>query len=170
MTRTTNARLAGFTFLFYIAVGMASMVLFSRATGGTGTGAQLASIAQHALTVRLTIVLDLLSNLSALVLGVTLYAITREHDPALAMLAMVCRIAEGIGGSGTERTLDLLWIAGRDGAAAPDGGATRALGALFLRPGGFGPSAFFFAVGSTIFAWLLLRGRMIPSGLAWLGL
>ncbi|HEX9423014.1 MAG TPA: DUF4386 family protein [Pyrinomonadaceae bacterium] len=27
----------------------------------------------------------------------------------------------------------------------------------------------FFAVGSTSFSWLLLRGRMIPVGLAWLG-
>ena len=28
---------------------------------------------------------------------------------------------------------------------------------------------FFFAVGSTIFCWLLLRGRLIPTALAWLG-
>jgi hypothetical protein len=34
MTRTTNARLAGFTFLFYIAIGITSMVLFRQATGG----------------------------------------------------------------------------------------------------------------------------------------
>ena len=32
-----------------------------------------------------------------------------------------------------------------------------------------GRNAFFFAVGSTIFCWLLLRGRMIPVALAWLG-
>jgi hypothetical protein len=30
-------------------------------------------------------------------------------------------------------------------------------------------SALFFAVGSTLFAWLFLRGRMIPVPLAWLG-
>ncbi|MBW8879541.1 MAG: DUF4386 family protein, partial [Acidobacteria bacterium] len=29
--------------------------------------------------------------------------------------------------------------------------------------------AIFFAVGSTLFSWLLLRGRMIPVALAWLG-
>ena len=34
MTHTTNARIAGFTFLFYIAGGIASMVLFGQATGG----------------------------------------------------------------------------------------------------------------------------------------
>lgn len=30
MTRTTNARIAGFTFLFYIAIGITGMLLFSR--------------------------------------------------------------------------------------------------------------------------------------------
>jgi hypothetical protein len=44
MTRTTNARIAGFTFLFYIAVGVASMVLSGQATGAAGT-AKLAGIA-----------------------------------------------------------------------------------------------------------------------------
>jgi hypothetical protein len=27
----------------------------------------------------------------------------------------------------------------------------------------------FFSVGSALFSWLLLRGRMIPAALAWLG-
>ena len=47
MTRTTNARIAGFTYLFYIAVAFPSMILSSRATGGEGTAERLASIAQH---------------------------------------------------------------------------------------------------------------------------
>ena len=110
MTRTTNARIAGFTFLFYIAAGIASLVLDGRA---------------HA-----TDVLSLLTSFSALVLGVTLYAITREQDPELAMLALVCRVIEGIPGS---------------------------------------PGTIYFDVGSTLFSWLLLRGRMIPVALAWLG-
>jgi hypothetical protein len=33
-----------------------------------------------------------------------------------------------------------------------------------------GVGATFFAVGSTIFAWLLLRGRMVPVSLAWIGI
>ena len=110
MTRTTNARIAGVTFLVYIAAGVATLSL----TGRT-----------HA-----TDVLSLVTSLSALVLGVTLYAITREEDPDVAMLALTCRVVEAI-------------------------------------PGNAG--AFFFAVGSTLFSWLLLRGRMIPVALAWLG-
>jgi hypothetical protein len=33
-----------------------------------------------------------------------------------------------------------------------------------------GNGELFFAVGNAIFCWLLLRGRLIPSALAWLGL
>src|SRR3954470_5694408 len=109
MTRTGNARLAGFTFLLYIAAGIASMMMAGRAG--------------------VTSVLAVLTSFCALVLGVTLWAITREVDPDLAMMALVCRVIE----------------------AAP------------------GPGEIYFAVGSTLFSWLLLRGRMIPVALAWLG-
>jgi hypothetical protein len=111
MTRTTNARLAGVAFLLYMATGMASMGL----RGQPGV----------------TTILTLLMSLSALVLGVTLYAITREVDADLALLAMICRVVEGIPGHET--------------------------------------AAIYFAVGSTIFSWLLLRGRIIPVMLAKLG-
>ena len=111
MTRTTNARLAGVTFLLYMASGMASMGLRNQAN--------------------VTAMLTLLMSFSALVLGVTLFAITRGVDADLALLALLCRVVEGIPGHET--------------------------------------SAIYFAVGSTIFSWLLLRGRIIPVTLAWLG-
>lgn len=170
MTRTTNARIAGFTFLVYIAAGITSMVLFARATSGEGVAAQLASFAQHATNVRLTILLNLLMNLSALVLAVTLYAITRDQDRDLAMLALTCRVAEGIAGMDVSGTLGLLWLATATEATALDAGAASALGAFFLKLAKtMGASATFFAVGSTLFSWLLLRGRMIPAALAWVG-
>lgn len=170
MTRTTNARIAGVTFLVYIAAGITSMVLYARATGGEGFAAQLATIARHETDVRLTIVLNLIMNLSALVLAVTLYAITRDQDHDLAMLAMICRVAEGIAGMDVSGTLGLLWLATATDATALDAGASSALGAFFLKMGKtMGASATFFAVGSTLFSWLFLRGRMIPVALAWLG-
>src|SRR5215207_5400191 len=98
----TYARVAGFTFLFYIAAGMTSLAL----AGQTNV----------------TDVLGLVTSFSALVLGVTLYMITREQGPALAMLALTCRVLEAVSGE----------------------------------------AAIFFAVGSTLFCWLLLRGRLIP--------
>lgn len=109
MTRTTNARLAGVTYFVYIVAGIGTMLVASR---------------PHAVDV-----LNVFTTFSALVLGVTLYAITRDQDQDLAMIALICRVLE----------------------AAP------------------GPGEIFFAVGNTIFCWLLLRGRMIPLALAWLG-
>jgi len=171
MTRTTNARVAGATFLLYIALGLPEMVLFSRATRGQDVAAQLASIAQHATDLRIAVVLTLLMGIAALVLGVTLYAITRDQDPDLAMLALVCRVGEGvIAGIAVQRSLALLWLATGAAFDAQHADAAHALGAFLLGGQGASGAATFFAVGSTIFAWLLLRGRMIPAGLAWLGL
>jgi hypothetical protein len=60
MTLNTNARVAGFTFWIYVAAGIASMRLVGNAPA---TG-----------------VLALVTSFCAVVLGVTLYAITREED------------------------------------------------------------------------------------------
>jgi len=169
MTRTTNARIAGFTFLFYIAVAFPSMMLFNRATSGEGIAAKLSGLAQHATDVRVAVVLSLAGCFAALVLAVTLHAITREQDPDLAMLALTCRVGEGVSGAvSIAATLGLLWLATATGANAPDPAAAQALGAYLLKQTPL-VAATFFAVGSTFFAWLLLRGRMIPVALAWLG-
>jgi Domain of unknown function (DUF4386) len=172
MTRTTNARVAGFTFLVYIAVALPGMVLYNRATGGEGIAAKLAGIAQHASDVRVAILLELAGCFCALVLAVTLYAITRDEDPHLAMLALTCRVGEGvIGAASLPGDLGPLWLATVAGADAPDPAAAKALGAFLLKlPDWSMPiSATFFAVGSLLFAYLLLRGRMVPVALAWLG-
>ena len=108
-TRMTYARVAGFTFIFYIVAGITSLALPDESS--------------------VTDALVLLLNLSALVLGVTLYMITREHGPALALLALTCRAMEAV----------------------------------------HDESAIFFSIGSLFFCWLLLRGRLIPVALAWLG-
>ena len=169
MTRRTNARIAGYTFLVYIAATLASITLFARATEGDGVAAQLAAISQHATDVRLTILLSLLGNFCALVLAVTLYAITREQDRDVAMLALTCRVAEGIAGMDVSKTLGLLWLATATDASISDTGTAVSLGAFFLETDTWYASATFFAVGSTLFSWLLLRGRMVPIALAWLG-
>ena len=172
MTRTTNARIAGFTFLFYTAVGSTLHVLMNRATNAEGTAATLALIAQHASDVRVSVLLSLLETFSALVLAVTMYRITRDQDKEIAMLALVCRVGEGvIGAIGIPQKLGLLWLATAGaGVGAPDVATVNALGAFLLMPVPSIPiGTIFFAVGSTLFSYLLLRGRIVPGPLAWLG-
>ena len=171
MTHTANARLAGFTFLAYIATGILSMVLFSRAAAGASAIARLASVAQHVTTVRLVAVLTLLTFFEAVVLGVTLWALTRDEDPDVAVLALCCRVGEGVlGAAAAVRTMQLLSIATASTTSA-DGTAATALGALLLSEGGSSTTigATCFAVGSTLFSYLFLRARSIPGPLAWLG-
>jgi len=174
MTRRTNARLAGVVFLLYIATGIASTVVFGQATrGAAGAAATLASLAQHAPLVRLTVVLTLLTFVYAVVLGVTLYALTCDQDRDLAVMALCCRVGEGvIGAVSGVRTLGLLAVAtASTAAAASDAPATLALGGLLLKTGGLFTlvGATCFAVGSTLFSYLFLSARSIPVPLAWLG-
>src|SRR5688572_6356424 len=172
MTRTTNARVAGLTFLLYIALGITAMIVSAQATSGQGVAAKLAGIAQHASHVHLAAVLNLFTGFAALVVGVALWAITRDEDSDLAMLALACRVVEGVvGGIAIQRSLGLLWLSTASGANAPGPEEANAIGAFLLWGQGWSPTigATFFAVGSLLFSWLLLRGRMIPATLAWIG-
>ncbi|HEX6731981.1 MAG TPA: DUF4386 domain-containing protein, partial [Pyrinomonadaceae bacterium] len=138
---------------------------------GDGIAAKLVSIAQKVTTMRVVIVLSLIMCFCALVLGVTLYAMTRDQDRDLALLAFTCRAGEGVAGAVfLVPTLGLLWLATRDDGNAS--GAVGALGEFLLRVQDWSPliCATLFAVGSALFSWLLLRGRIIPIPLAWLGI
>ena len=171
MTRTTNARLAGFMFLFYIACALPQMILFERASRGDSVAARLASIAQHTPLMRWAIVLSLITFVDAFVLAVSLYGLTRDEDNELAVLALCCRIGEGVLGAIPIETLGLLWLATNADPSALDVPSAHALAAYLLKVGPWQTisASLFFAVGSTLFAYLLLRGRMIPAPIAWVG-
>ena len=181
MTRRTNAKAVGFAFLVYIAAALSGMILSSRAASGEGIAARLAGIARHAPIMRLAVVLGLVGCFCALVLAVTLYAITRDQDPDLALLAMTCLFANGvIGAVSLPRDVGKLWLATAAGTDAPDPAANEgsvgfelraAMGALLMKLPNWNPTVgeTFFAVGCMIFAWLLLRGLMVPVALAGLG-
>ena len=105
-------------------------------------------------------------------LAVTLYGITRDEDHELAMLALVCRVAEGVLGTlSIPSYLGLVWLAKAGvGPGAPEISTTNALRTFLLMPVPSVPlGTIFFAVGSTIFSYLLLRGRMVPVSIAWMG-
>jgi hypothetical protein len=170
MTHTKNARIAGFTFLLYIAAGVVGMVLSSQATGGAGITEKLAGIAQHTFQMRVGILLSLLQAVCAIVLAVTLYRVTCDQDSDLAMLALTFRVGEGLlGAISTRATVDLLWLGAASGPRPVDAAAVAAIGTYLLNGPNWNMGAIFFAMGSTLFSYLLLRGRAIPIPLAWLG-
>jgi len=170
MTARTNARVAGWTFLLYIVVGLTSMFVGRGSMAGATTAAKLASMAAHAAQVRVDVLLGLLVLCIAITLAVSLYGITRVVDHELSVIALCCRVAEAVVGFvPVVVTLALLAIA-TDPSASGDA-ATRAAAQLLMRIRGYNTtlSATFFALGSTVFSYLLLRGRLVPRWLAWLG-
>lgn len=167
--RPTNARIAGFVLLVYIAVQIASLLLFNGASGAEGTSARLAAIAQHVADVRVSALLGLLSPFIAIVLSTALYAIARDQDRFISMVAMVLLFGAGVVDSiFIPTTLGLLSLATSPAAATSAG---YALGSFLLTAGTWNPiiAATFFAVGFTLFTWLLLRGRMVPAAFGTFG-
>src|SRR5262249_11858408 len=153
------------------ALGIGSMVFSNRADRGEGIAERLAHIGQHAQDLRIGIVLGLFASLMALVLGVTLYALTCDEDADVARMGLVSPVGEGVTGApGLHAASGRLWLAPAAGPGAPAPDTSRTLATLFLRAEGGGAAATLFAVGSSCFCWLLLRGRMIPTWLAGLGL
>ena len=169
MTRRTNSRIAGVTFLLYIAVGMSTLMMSPG--GSAGMEAKLAAIAEHGTQVRIEYILGFLTSFFALILGVTLHAITREEDPDLAMFALLCRAGEALVALSVPVSLSLLWLAVPAGADAPDTRAAHTLALFLTKLSGWKVliCAILFAVGSTVFSYLFLRGSIIPRQLAWLG-
>jgi hypothetical protein len=171
MTTRTNARVAGFMFLFYIASGIAGMIFYSQATKGSEPAAKLASIAVHWPQMGVAFAFTLVGIFNALILGLALYALTRDEDPDLALLALTCRVIEGaINALPPLAILGLLSLA--TGAVVTEAGTRSALAALLLKTPSWSITvgATVFAVGSALYSYLFLRARSIPSWLAWLGL
>jgi Domain of unknown function (DUF4386) len=104
------------------------------------------------------------------VLAVTLFAITRDVDRDLAMLAMICRVVEGvIVGLSVSTALSLRWLATITEADTPNPVTIHTPGEYLLRNDS-ALTATFFSVGSLLFACLFLRGRSNPLPLARLGI
>jgi hypothetical protein len=151
MTRPTNARVAGLAFLLYIAAGITSMRT------------------NQALFV--DVILSFVMCACALGLGVTLFGVTADEDRDIAMMGLVCRVAEGVVGIAM-LSMSLALRSPDVRERAHDPAALQALDTVFSGAGRLNVpiGGFLFAVGSTMFCWLLLRGRLIPAALAWLGL
>jgi hypothetical protein len=174
MTLTTNSRIAGVTFLLYIAIALSSMYvdgLIKR--DAVDVAARLANIAESTSLMKLQIVLTLLSALCAITIAVTVYGLTRHIDRELALFAYVFRVAEGIIIIlATLIVIALIVVASNAAVPTADNSAYLAMGTVLLgieRVIGMSIAAFCFTLGSAFYSYLFIKGRSIPVALAWLG-
>lgn len=171
MTRTAVARAAGATFLLYVAVKIASSVLFEGSIGSGPAASRLAAVATHAGELRVGTVVALANCVCALVLGALLYAYTRGSHPVLSTLVLICRAGEAVlFGVYALGIIALVFIATSSTAASRDIDARLLVAIIRSTRHATLVACFFFAMGSAAFAWVLLRARLAPRSLAALGL
>lgn len=149
---------------------MTSSILFAKIAGGADAGQKLFSLSQALPLAHVTVLLDLLQPVCAVVLAVTLYRLVSTVDATLSLLAMMFRVGEGLlGFLPLLGKLELLTLAAKGAGPATIQPAYAALADEILHRPDDGFSAFCFVVGGFIFACLFLRGRLIPRWLAWIG-
>ena len=170
MTKRTEARVAGYTYLSYIVFAMLSTVLSSKTTVGADTSQMLATLRNTIWIARGTVLLDLLQIVCAVVLAVTLYRLSKVVDATLAMIAMGFRFGEGLlSFLPLLGKLELMKLAtGSNGLCAENTGCLAVAREIFNRPDDLF-SQFCFVVGGSLFAYLFLAGHLVPRWIAWTG-
>ena len=170
MTQRAEGKLAGYAYLAYIVCAMSAAILARKATAGEDTSQMLSALRSTIALAQVTVLLDLLQIVCAVVLAVTLYRLSRKVDATLALLAMAFRFGEGMAGFVPLLSkLELMKLATTSNPmCASSAGCLAVAGEIFHRPDDlFGQLCF--VVGGFLFAYLLLVGRLIPPWMAWTG-
>jgi len=164
------ARLAGAMFLFVNATGIFAEV-FVRGSLLSGDATRVAqNIIDSERLYRLSIVSDLIMLTGGLVLIWALYLLLRPVNRDLALLAVFLRIVEtAVSVGATVASLIAVRLLGSaDYLNGFEAGELHGLSRLARNAFGFGQDVgfIFLGLGSTVFAYLLLRSRYIPRVLA----
>jgi hypothetical protein len=162
-------RVAGFAFLFLIATILVSGILGGGVRTADGVSETLANVAENAARIRLGLVLTLVASVTTLVLAAMLYSMVVRQDRNLAILALSCRVVEAaLYAVGMLATIALLSLSQH---SAQDASSTHALVDLMweVPPMSTNIGSTFFAAGSTLYCYLLLKARVIPVPLAAIG-
>jgi Domain of unknown function (DUF4386) len=162
-------RVAGFAFLFLIVTVLAGGVLWGGVRTTQGISDTLVSISENSENLRLSLVLSAVAGITTLVLAAMLYATVQHQDRNLAILALSCRAVEG--GLYAVGMFDTLALLSLSQSSANDAPSVQVLADLLMNVRWMGTNigAIFFAAGSTVYCYLLLKARSIPVALAAVG-
>lgn len=169
--RTKAARIAGAAYLITLAVGIIGQFFVQASLVVSSDATQTAqNIVEHERLFRIGIASDLIAFTGVVILTVALYVLLKPLNEHLAMLAAFWRLAEVaiycVITLGSLVALALL--SGGDHLKTFEVGQLHSLVQLALGARSFGYSIGLipFALGSTVFSYLLLRSGYVPKALA----
>ncbi len=166
------ARLTGFMWLCLLVVSLAPTAL----TSGIDVPGDFAQSAGNAAAAeqlyRISLAVDIISGVTAIVFMWAFYALLRAVHADLALFALLCRFAEVSTGAGMIVS-SFTALENYTGATGDFGvGARQALHELIFagHDGAMYIASITFAVGSTVFFYLLFQSRFVPRFLSGLGM
>jgi len=163
------ARLAGFMFLFVIAVDLLGLFITARVAGSGNFAETAHKIAASEMLYRFGLSCELIGSLCTVFLAMGLYGALKPIDSNLALLALAFRLGEATLG-GAQAMLSLVVLRVRIGADYSNAFDAKQLSALVDLPALFNIGAIFFGMGSIFFFYLFFKSTYIPKFLSVLGL
>jgi hypothetical protein len=174
MTRDRCARLAGFMFLFIIAVYILAMVIAARLQVPGDFAATARTVMASEQLYRFALSCNLIAGVGTLFLAMGLYVILKPVDADLALLALLFRTIEAaLTGVSVVFSFTLLRLyKGGDPITAFDPNQLSVFSALRAAAGTatYNVTAFFFGFGSIVFFLLFLKSSLIPKPLSIIGI
>jgi hypothetical protein len=169
------ARVAGFIYLFAMALGIFSQVFVLGRIVVPGDAAATANnISTSEGLFRLGIAVDVITFVSDVVIAWAFYELLKPVDKSLALLGAFLRIADGaiLAVTTFSGLITLRLLSGVDYLRAFAPTQLQSLARLFVsaRGLGFDVGFVFLGLGSTVFAYLLFKSRYVPRALAGWGI
>lgn len=169
------ARIAGLMYLFALVTAVFSeFYIRSSLFVWANVGETASNIANSEGFFRTAIVSDLSSFAGIVVLAVSLYLVVKPVNQYLALIALCWWLGQAfiLGMTTLNSFIILSLVSGAGYLAAFDAGQLHALVGLFVRAhyAGYDIGLIFFSLGSSAFAYLLFKARLVPRILALFGL
>jgi len=169
----TYARVAGLTYIIVILLGVFSVnFIISTLIVPDNLVATYNNISANEFLFRISLVSEVVMYLLVILLSLSLYVVLREVDKNLALLALLCRVAEAIIGAGTIIISGLIPIAmiNTKNVFSPEQVQTLFKMFLDIRISGLDIVLMFIGVGGTIFCYLFYKSNCVPKLLAGWGI
>jgi hypothetical protein len=168
------ARLAGFMYLFILAVYLAGAMISSRFEVPGNIAETAHRVMEHETLFRFGLALGSLNALCAVLLAVSLYAVVRVIDKNLALLALAFQLVYAAAGAALD-LIDYVYLKQQIIAYSSGIVDTRQLQAFadmhsFLQSAAMSMVVILYGAGSILFFYLFLKTNYIPRILAALGL
>ena len=172
---STVARLLGAAQLAVFAGAMLSERLLASVVGSGSVSDILVNVSGNLTRIRISNLVALLTSVAIIVLGVMFYAAFHEQYKIIALVALVCFVAEGITLAVGKMGAYALVPLGQEfvEAGAPEASHFQTLGSFLyygLDRTGYNVHMLFFCLGAILWYYLLVSSRCIPRTLSIWGL